>query len=314
MTTTVEGRERYPVRVRYLRELRDHLEALDDILIPASDGKQIPLRELATIAYVKGPQMIKSEDTFLVGYVIFDKLSGEAETTLVERAQSYLDEKIRTGELVVPAGVKFRFAGNYENQVRANKTLMLVVPIALLVIFTLLYLQFRSVYLSVQVFSGVFIAWSGGFVLLWLYGQGWFMNFSLLGANLRDLFNMGPMNLSIAVWVGFLALFGIATDDGVIMGTRLQQVFRERQPDSVSAIRAATLAGAQLRIKACVMTSATTIIALLPVLSASGRGADIMVPMAIPSVGGMLAVLLSLFVVPTLYCLHEEWRLKRRNP
>lgn len=313
VTTTVEGRERYPVRVRYLRELRDHLEALDDILIPASDGKQIPLRELATIAYVKGPQMIKSEDTFLVGYVIFDKVSGEAETTLVERAQSYLDEKIRTGELVVPAGVKFRFAGNYENQVRANKILMLVVPIALLVIFTLLYLQFRSVYLSVQVFSGVFIAWSGGFVLLWLYGQGWFMNFSLLGANLRDLFNMGPMNLSIAVWVGFLALFGIATDDGVIMGTRLQQVFRERQPDSVSAIRAATLAGAQLRIKACVMTSATTIIALLPVLSASGRGADIMVPMAIPSVGGMLAVLLSLFVVPTLYCLHEEWRLKRRD-
>lgn len=312
VTTTVEGRERYPVRVRYLRELRDHLEALDDILIPASDGKQIPLRELATIAYVKGPQMIKSEDTFLVGYVIFDKAAGEAETTLVERAQSYLDDKIRAGELVVPAGVKFRFAGNYENQVRANKTLALVVPIALLVIFTLLYLQFRSVYLSVQVFSGVFIAWSGGFVLLWLYGQGWFMNFSLLGMNLRDLFNMGPMNLSIAVWVGFLALFGIATDDGVIMGTRLQQVFRERQPDSVADIRAATLAAAQLRIKACVMTSATTIIALLPVLSASGRGADIMVPMAIPSVGGMLAVLLSLFVVPTLYCLHKEWRLKRR--
>jgi Cu(I)/Ag(I) efflux system membrane protein CusA/SilA len=138
------------------------------------------------------------------------------------------------------------------------------------------------------------------------------MNFYVLGVNLRDLFNMGPMNLSIAVWVGFLALFGIATDDGVIMGTRLQQVFRERQPDSVADIRAATLAAAQLRIKACVMTSATTIIALLPVLSASGRGADIMVPMAIPSVGGMLAVLLSLFVVPTLYCLHEEWLLKRR--
>lgn len=313
VTTTVEGRERYPVRVRYLRELRDDLEALEEILIPAPDGKQIPLRELATIAYVKGPQMIKSEDTFLVGYVIFDKASGDAETTVVERAQAYLDEQIQRGELVVPAGVKFRFAGNYENQVRANKTLMLVVPIALLVIFTLLYLQFRSVYLSVQVFSGVFIAWSGGFVLLWLYGQGWFMNFSLLGINLRELFNMGTMNLSIAVWVGFLALFGIATDDGVIMGTRLQQVFRERQPDSVNAIRDATLEAALLRIKACVMTSATTIIALLPVLSASGRGADIMVPMAIPSVGGMLAVLLSLFVVPTLYCLHEEWRLKRRT-
>lgn len=311
VTTTVEGRERYAVRVRYLRELRDNIEALDTILIPAPGGKQIPLRELATIEYVRGPQMIKSEDTFLVGYVIFDKESDVAETTLVEQAQAFLNRKISAGELVVPTGVKFRFAGNYENQVRANKTLLLVVPIALLAIFTLLYLQFRSVYLSLQIFTGVFIAWSGGFVLIWLYGQDWFMNFSLLGENIRDLFNMHRVNLSIAVWVGFLALFGIATDDGVIMATRLQQMFAERQPTTRADIRAATLAGAQVRIRACMLTSATTIIALMPVLSASGRGADIMVPMAIPSVGGMLAVLLSLFVVPTLYCWHEEWKLGR---
>ena len=190
---------------------------------------------------------------------------------------------------------------------------MLVVPIALAVIVLLLYVQFKSLYLSLQVFTGVFIAWSGGFVLLWLYGQSWFMNFSLLGENLRELFNMGTVNLSIAVWVGFLALFGIATDDGVIMATRLQQVFGERKPDSVATIRDATLEAARLRIRACLMTSATTIIALLPVLSASGRGSDIMMPMAIPSVGGMFAVLLSLFVVPTLYCAQEEWKLRRRQ-
>lgn len=313
VTTTVEGRERYPVRVRYLRELRDQIDELGGILIPSPEGMQIPLGELAAIEYVKGPQMIKSEDTFLVGYVTFDRQPEVAETNLVERAQSVIGEKIAQGELVVPAGVKFRFAGNYENQVRANKTLLLVVPIALAVIFLLLYIQFKSVYLSLQVFSGVLIAWSGGFILLWLYGQSWFMNFSLLGENLRELFNMGTVNLSIAVWVGFLALFGIATDDGVIMATRLQQVFGEHKPDSIAAIHEATLQAAQLRIRACLMTSATTIIALLPVLSATGRGADIMVPMAIPSVGGMVVVLLSLFVVPTLYCLREEWKLKRAH-
>ena len=122
--------------------------------------------------------MIKSEDTFLVGYVLFDKKSGYAEVDVVEQAQNFLQHKIKTGELVVPAGVSYRFAGSYENQVRAQKKLMIVLPLALFIIFLILYFQFRSTMTTMMVFSGIMVAWSGGFIMLWLYGQGWFLNFS----------------------------------------------------------------------------------------------------------------------------------------
>ncbi|MBN4082622.1 efflux RND transporter permease subunit [Phycisphaeraceae bacterium AH-315-B13] len=313
LTMTVEGRERYPVRVRYLRELRDQPDTLGDILVPTSSGAQVPLQELATINYRRGPQMIKSEDTFLVAYVLFDKMPGFAEVSVVRDAQAFLKSKIDSGELVIPAGVSYEFSGSYKNQLRAAKRLRIVLPISLVVIFLLLYLQFRRVELTFFVFTGVFVAWGGGFLMLWLYAQPWFLDINLLGTNLRELFQVKPYNLSVAVWVGFLALFGIATDDGVIMATRIRQSLKEQKPDSIEAIRQAVVVGGGLRIRAAVMTSATTILALLPVLTSTGRGADIMVPMAIPTFGGMAVASITWFVVPILYCWVEEIKFRFRK-
>jgi Cu(I)/Ag(I) efflux system membrane protein CusA/SilA len=302
ITQTVEGRERYPVRVRYMRELRDSIESIENVLVAAPDGTQIPLRELAEIRYTRGPQVIKSEDTFLVGYVIFDKQDGTAEVEVVEQAQAFLQEKIKSGELNIPAGVSYKFTGSYESQVRAEKKLRVVLPIALFAIWLILYFQFKRVSTTILVFSGILFAWSGGFIMLWLYGQPWFLDVDFFGHNLRSLFQMGTINLSVAVWVGFLALFGIATDNGVIVCTYLQQIFREKAPKSIEEIRAATVEAGDRRVRPAMMTSATTILALLPVLTSVGRGSDIMVPMAIPSFGGMLLAVITIFVVPVLYC------------
>jgi Cu(I)/Ag(I) efflux system membrane protein CusA/SilA len=310
ITTTVEGRERFPVRVRYQRELRDSIEALDKILVPGAGGTQIPIMELGEIRYVRGPQVIKSEDTFLVGYVVFDKKPGHAEVDVVEQCQAYLQQKIDSGEFALPPGVSYVFAGSYENQLRAVKTLSIILPLALFVIFMIIYFQFRSVPTTLLVFSGIFVAWCGGFILIWLYGQPWFLDFSVFGVPMRALFQIHTINMSVAVWVGFLALFGIATDNGVIQSTYLGQVFRERQPQSIKDVHEATIVAAQRRVRPCLMTSGTTILALIPVLTSVGRGSDVMVPMAIPSFGGMLVVLISIFVVPVLYSAIEEFKLK----
>jgi Cu(I)/Ag(I) efflux system membrane protein CusA/SilA len=310
ITTTVEGRERYPVAARYMRELRDQIETIGRILVPAAGGAQIPLDQLAEIRFVRGPMMIKSEDTFLVGYVLFDKKPGNAEIDVVEECRQYLKEKEDSGELVRPAGVNYVFAGNYENQIRSKKTLIIVLPVALFIIFIILYLQFRSVSTALLVFSGIGVAMAGGFLLIWLYGEPWFLNFSVFGTHMRELFQMHTINLTVAVWVGFLALFGIASDNGVVIATYLDQSFARRGISSIQDMREATVEGAVRRIRPCLMTSATTILALLPVLTSTGRGSDVMVPMAIPSFGGMLVVLVSVFAVPVLYCGIKELRFR----
>jgi len=400
ITTTVEERERYPVRVRYARELRDNIETLERILVPAPDGTQVPLRQLVEahteislnaaaaeahgldsdsiartlaqfieengirlsygspskfpvhvrrksdwvkheevfdrmtlhndhgdtvrlrdvldiehlhgVRYVPGPQMIKSEDTFLVGYVLFDKKQGYAEVDVVEHARAYLKGKIESGELELPARVSYSFAGSYENQVRAQKTLRVVLPLALFIIFMILYFHFNSVPTTALVFSGIAVAWAGGFIFIWLYAQPWFLNFSVFGTSMRELFQVHPINLSVAVWVGFLALFGIASDNGVVIATYLNQTFAKRKPSTAHDIRQATIEASLRRIRPALMTTATTILALIPVLTATGRGADIMVPMAIPSFGGMLLAIITIFVVPVLYCAIEELKLRRR--
>lgn len=309
LTMTVEGRERYPVRVRYMRELRDNIESLKRILVGGAAGQQVPLEQVANINYVRGPQVIKSEDTFMIGYVLFDKREGYAEVDVVEDCQRYLDQMKKEGEFVVPEGVNYTFAGNYENQIRAQKTLSIVLPLALLIIFLILYFQFHSVPNTLLVFSGIVVAWAGGFILIWFYGQPWFMDFTVFDTNMRDLFQVQAINLSVAIWVGFLALFGIATDNGVVIATYLDQTFRNRSTKDKTDIRAATVEAAQRRIRPCLMTTATTILALIPVLTSTGRGSDIMVPMAIPSFGGMLVVLVSVFVVPVLYCAIQEFKL-----
>jgi Cu(I)/Ag(I) efflux system membrane protein CusA/SilA len=255
--------------------------------------------------------MIRSEETFLTGYVLFDKNEGYSEVETVEDARHAIEGAIDRGELTVPPGVSYVFSGNYENEVRAMKRLSFIVPLVLLIVFLILYFQFRSVSISLMVFSGIALAFSGAFILLWLYGQSWFADFSIFGMNLRELFQMHPINLSVAVWVGFIALFGIATDDGVLMGTYLQQSFKRECPIDEDEIRQTVIQAAKRRIRPASMTSATTIIALLPVLTSTGRGADIMVPMAIPAFGGMLMAVVTYFLVPTLYALREERKLKK---
>jgi Cu(I)/Ag(I) efflux system membrane protein CusA/SilA len=334
LTTTVEGRERYPVRVRYARELRDTIEAVERILVPAADGAQIPLSQLSDIRYVRGPQMIKSEDTSLVGYVVFDKKPGYAEVDVVEQCDAYLKQQetvfgdaLRDAEQRARAegreltaeeidalpglnrrGCDYKFAGSYENQLRAQKRLSLILPVALFLIFLILYLQFRRVSTTMLVFSGIAVAWAGGFIMIWLYAQPWFLNFHVFGVNMQDLFQVHPFNMSVAVWVGFLALFGIATDDGVVMATYLKQRFAKEEPDTIQGIREATVHAGLRRVRPCLMTTATTVLALIPVLTSTGRGADVMVPMAIPSFGGMCLELITMFVVPVCYATVREFR------
>ncbi len=309
LSQTVEGRERYGIRVRYPREFRTSPSDLENIFVPTKMGPPVLLKDLARITYEQGPQVIKSEDTFLIGYVLFDKIEGAAEVTVVERAQKAINAAVKRGELVVPKGVSYTFTGTYENQIRAEKTLSIVVPLALLVIFIILYFQFKSVATSLMVFSGIAVAFAGGFIMIWLYGQTWFLNIDLFGFNLRSLFQMNTVNLSVAVWVGFIALFGIATDDGVVMATYLTQTFERNIPTSKAGIRASVIEAGEKRIRPCLMTTATTILALLPVLTSTGRGSDIMIPMAIPSFGGMLVALITLFVVPVLFSWMKEYKL-----
>ncbi|HBG62485.1 MAG: acriflavine resistance protein B [Omnitrophica WOR_2 bacterium RIFOXYB2_FULL_38_16] len=311
LTTTVEGRERYPVRARYPRELRDSIEDLQDVLIPTKTGAQIPLSQVAVLKFVRGPQMIKSEDTFLVGYVLFDKKPDVAEVNVVHAAGNYLQSKIDSGELVLPPGTSYKFAGNYENQVRSEKKLAVVLPLSLFIIFIILYFQFKRVTTTFLVFSGIAVAFCGGFILIWLYAQDWFMHLPFFGHYFRDVFNMQTYNLSVAVWVGFLALFGIASDDGVVVATYLEQSFAERKPKTIPEIREATLFAGQRRVRPCLMTTATTILALLPILTSTGRGSDVMVPMALPAVGGMSIELITLFMVPIGYCWLKERELEK---
>ena len=310
LSSSVEGRERFPLRVRYARELRDNPDDLKRILIPAMNGVQIPLSEIADIDYTRGAQMIRSENTFLNGYVIFDKNEGQAEVDVVQEAEKILKGKLSSGSVKLPDGVSFKFAGNYENQLRATKRLAIVIPISLLLILLLLYFQFRTVTASFIHFSGVFVAFAGGFIMLWLYGQGWFMNFSVAGINLRDMFQMHTINLSVAVWVGFIALFGIATNDGVIMGTYIHQVFEDRHPSTVHDVREAVVNAGMKRVRPAMMTTAVAVIALLPVLSSNGKGSDIMIPMAIPMFGGMVIQVMTVYVVPLFQAMWRERGLK----
>ncbi|MDG2449888.1 MAG: efflux RND transporter permease subunit, partial [Saprospiraceae bacterium] len=310
MTTTVEGRERYPIRIRYPLDHRSEIESIKNIFIQTPTQSQVKLGELVDIRYEQGPQAIKSEDGFLVGYVLFDKEPGYAEVEVVNNAQNHLDKLISDGDLTIPSGVNYKFAGNFEQQVRANKRLGLVIPISLSLIFLILYLQFKSVTISLMVFSAIFVAFAGGFIMIGLYDSPSFMDFTLMGTNMRDLFQIHTINLSVAVWVGFLALFGIATDDGVLVATFLKDSFEKNLPQSISEIRDAVVQGGLRRVRPAMMTTATTILALLPILTSTGRGADIMLPMAIPSFGGMTLQVITMFTVPVLFSLWKEVQFK----
>ena len=318
LSQTVEGRERYAIRLRLPRELRDNPDALRALPVPAPGGTFVPLGQVATMHFERGPQMIKSENTFLTGYVLFDRRTGFSEVETVEAARQYLSEQLSSGAQQLPQGITWTFTGTYENQVRAAERLSILLPVTLAIIFLLLYLRFRSVSLSLMIFAGIAVAFSGGFWMIWLYGREGFLDFSLLGMNLSEVFQVQPIYLSVAVWVGFIALFGIATDDGVVMGTYLQQAFAGpitigKKTETIEEIRAQVGEAGRRRVRACLMTTATTVLALLPVLTSTGKGADIMVPMAIPIFGGMLIEVVTLFVVPVLYAAQAEWKSKKQE-
>lgn len=310
LTSTVEGRERYNVRVRYAREYRNTPETIARILVPAPNGSQIPLGQLAEIRFETGPMNIRSENSFLINYVTFDSDQTISAVEAVENIRSKLDDLVASGELSVPTGITWSFEGEYRNQQRASERLALILPVTLMIIFLLIYFQFRSVPITLMIFTGIAVAWAGGFVMLWLYGQSWFLNFDLLGISFQQLLQIDQIHLSVAVWVGFLALFGIAVDDGLVMATYLKQSFEKHKTKTVEGIRKATVKAGLRRVRPCLMTTGTTLLALLPILTSTGKGSDIMLPMAVPIFGGMVFQVMTLFVVPVIWCWWEERKLK----
>lgn len=289
---SVEGRERYPIRVRYLREFREDIPELEKILLSSSTGAQVPLAEVVTIKSVLGPQEIKGERSLLVGYVTMNTRDRD-EVSVVEDAEIRLQAAVRDGRLKVPAGYYWEWSGQFENQVRATKRMQVLVPVCLAIMFVMLYLGFRRWWIAPIIYLGILVSASGGFIMLALWGA----------------------NLSVAVWVGFLVLFGVVDDDGVVIGTYLENIFDRSQFNSVQEIRDAVLEAGLKRIRPCLMTLATTIFGLAPIFWTHGRGSDVMQPMAIPSIGGMTISILTIFIVPCLFSAVEErkWRRAQSN-
>jgi Cu(I)/Ag(I) efflux system membrane protein CusA/SilA len=290
LTTSVEGRERYPIRVRYPRELRDNLEDLQHILVPAANGAHIPITQVAEIRYTIGPQDIKSENALLVGYVTLNTRDRD-EMSVVEDADALIRAKLASGELKFPPGYYYQWAGQFENQVRAMKRLSILLPLCLGVQLLFLYLAFRRWSLALTIFVDVIVSACGGFLMLAWWGY----------------------NLSVAVWVGFIALFGVAEDDSVLVASYLTQLFDAHEPQTTDEVREMVVEAGMKRIRPALMTTATTVIGLMPVFWAEGRGSDVMQPMAIPSMGGMMMSLVTMFIVPCVYCLIEERKLARRQ-
>lgn len=277
-----EGRERYPIRVRYKKELRDRLDELKNILVATPNGQHIPVSQLAKIKITVGPSMIQSENGLLRSTVQLNVRDRDV-IGFVEEAR----DKI-FNEIDLPAGYSIEWAGQFENQTRANKRLMLLVPLSLVINLLIIYFGFRSFSLSAIVFTAVPIVASGGLILLWL----------------------GGFNTSVAVWVGFIALFGIAVDDGVVMMTFLKQALNTHSPKNWHELKETIMEAGTRRIRPLVMTTTTTVIALLPVMWSTGQGSEVMKPMAIPTLGGMAIELVSLFVVPVIFSFIYEKKIE----
>jgi Cu(I)/Ag(I) efflux system membrane protein CusA/SilA len=285
---SVEGRERYPIRVRYLREFREDIPELERILLPTSTGAQVPLAQVLAIKSVLGPQEIKGERGLLVGYVTMNTRDRD-EVSVVEDAERLLQTALKDGRLKLPAGYFWEWSGQFENQVRATKRMQILVPVCIALMFLSLYLGFRRKWIAPIIFLDVAVSLSAGFLLLPLWG----------------------VNLSVAVWVGFLVLLGVVDDDSVVLSTYLEDIFDHSQPGSVAEIREAVVQAGLKRIRANLMTVCTTVFGLLPVFWATGRGADVMKPIALPSLGGMAVSVITMFIVPCLFSAIEEWKWKR---
>ncbi|HLA69166.1 MAG TPA: efflux RND transporter permease subunit [Bacteroidota bacterium] len=288
ITNTVEGLERYSVNLRYSRELRDDLEAIQRVLVPTPTGEQIPIGQLATITPRKGPMVVRSEDTRPNAWVYVDIKDIDV-GTYVQNAKRTVAEKIK-----LPAGYNIIWSGQYEYMERAQTRLMLVIPLTLFIVFVLLYLSTRSMTKVGIVFLAVPFSLIGAFWLLYILGY----------------------NLSIAVWVGIIALAGLDAETGVIMLLYLdiayEQWKKEGKMRSLQHLREAIHHGAVQRVRPKLMTVLTTMIGLFPIMWSTGTGADVMKRIAAPMVGGLTSsFLLELAVYPVIYYLWKSWSLKK---
>jgi Cu(I)/Ag(I) efflux system membrane protein CusA/SilA len=288
LTTTVEGRQRYPVRIRYQRDLRERIEDLPRLPVVTETGEVVPLDMLASMATTWGPGMIASEDARLVAHVAFapSGIAGDLET--VAEVESALKQARTDGTLSLPTGYAVVPVGSFENQIEANRRLMVIIPLVILVSWFLIYLNFRDMVLTSIIFSQIPIAIFGGMIGLGLFG----------------------IEMNTAIWVGIIALIGIAEDDGVVIATYIQQLVTRSPIRTVATLRDMTVAAGARRIRACLMTAFTTFAALLPVMLATGRGSDVARAMALPVFFGMFVELISLFVVPVFYCGYLEAQLR----
>ncbi len=308
LTTTYEGLDRYPVRIRYQRELRDEVPDLERILVPTPSGAQIPIAHVADIERVTGPMSVRREGAKYVSYVTMSN-QGIDETTLVRNGQRIIDDALINGEIEMPEGYYLRWAGSYERNIRAKNRLAILVPLVLVINFLLIYLQFKRWPLTLVIFLAIPVAFSGGFILLDWWPQ---IQDVLYTAGVMDRpFPGDNMYLTVAVWVGFIALFGIAVDDGIVIGTYLDQTFRSSKIKRYEEIEERVVRAGLRRIRPALMTTFTTLAALLPVLLTTGRGSDVMTPMALPVFGGMFVALVTILVVPTCYCAIKQakWKL-----
>lgn len=288
LTLSIEGRQRFPVRVRYARDFREDTEELENVLVGAPGGAQLPLKELARIRVVMGPSMITSENGLLRGTVLMN-VRGRDVGGFVEEAKQRVVEKVK-----LPTGYYLEWSGQYENQLRARRRLEIVVPIVLLVILLLLYMTYHSLKEALHVILAVPFALTGGVFLLKALGY----------------------NFSVAVWVGFIALFGTAVQTGVVMVIYLEEAVHRKVADAgrltIEGLREAVMEGALLRLRPKVMTVATVVAGLLPIMWSTQAGAEVMKPLATPVLGGMVSSLLHVLIVtPVIFTWLRERELRR---
>jgi len=286
----VEGRSRFPINVRYERDFRDNPEALGRVLIATPTGAQIPMNQVARLSFSRGPAMIRDEDGALTGYVYLD-LDTRDYGGWVDQANKQLREK-----LVLPAGYTYRWAGEYEFELRAKERLKLILPVVFFVIFVLLYMVFKSVAEAAVLIFPAFYAMSGGLLLQWIMGY----------------------NFSVAVWVGYIALFGIAVETGVVMVVYLHEALQRRlatgMPLTEDDVEQAAIDGAVQRLRPKLMTVTAVILSLAPILWESGIGSDVMKPIAAPIVGGMITSTIHvLILVPVFFFLMKRRALRKSS-
>jgi Cu(I)/Ag(I) efflux system membrane protein CusA/SilA len=284
----VEGRERYPINVRYQRDFRDNLEELRRVLIATPSGAQIPIEQVAKISFSHGPAMIRDEDGQLTGYVYID-LNTKDYGGFVQQASNALAQKLR-----LPAGYIYQWSGEYEFQLRAKERLKIIMPVVFFIIFLLLYMVFHSVTEAFVLILPTFYAMTGGLILQWLLGY----------------------NFSVAVWVGYIALFGIAVETGVVMVVYLHEALDHRlasgHPMTNKEIEEAAVEGAVQRLRPKLMTVFAVLASLVPILWESGIGSDVMKPIAAPIVGGMITSTIHvLILVPVFFVMMKERALRR---